>query len=281
EARTAAVGGLVRSVCGASGCGRRQDCESMVEIDLTGQRAIVTGASTGIGRATAKALAGAGADVAIHYGSSRNEAEETARAVESQGRRGFVVQEDFRDPTAAGKAVEAAVNALGAPIDILVNNAGSLVGRSAVEEMDAELWQEVIALNLSSVFFAIKAALPYLRSGARIVNVSSVAARHGGGPGAFAYAAAKGGVMTLTRGLAKELASRNIRVNAIAPGVIETPFHDKFSTPELLETFRKGIPLGRLGTSEECAGAVLYLVSPLASYVTGQSIDINGGQWFA
>jgi 3-oxoacyl-[acyl-carrier protein] reductase len=252
-----------------------------VKIDLTGQRAIVTGASTGIGRATAKALAGAGADVAIHYGSSRKEAEETARAVESQGRRAFLVQADFRDPTAAGKAVEAAVQALGAPIDILVNNAGSLVGRSAVEEMDAELWQEVIALNLSSVFFATKAALPHLGHGARIVNVSSIAARHGGGPGAFAYAAAKGGVMTLTRGLAKELASRNIRVNSIAPGVIETPFHDKFSTPELLETLRKGIPLGRLGTSEECAGAVLYLVSPLASYITGQSIDINGGQWFA
>jgi 3-oxoacyl-[acyl-carrier protein] reductase len=252
-----------------------------VEIDLTAQRAIVTGASTGIGRAIAIALARAGADVAIHYGSSRKEAEETARVVESHGRRAVLVQADFRDPTAAGKAVEAAVQALGAPIDILVNNAGSLVGRSAVEEMDAELWQEVIALNLSSVFFATKAALPHLGDGARIVNVSSVAARHGGGPGAVAYAAAKGGVMTLTRGLAKELASRNIRVNAIAPGVIETPFHDKFSTPEQLETFRKGIPLGRLGTSEECAGAVLYLVSPLASYVTGQSIDINGGQWFA
>ena len=252
-----------------------------MDIDLTAQRAIVTGASTGIGRAIAIALARAGADVAIHYGSSRKEADETARAVESLGRRAVLVQADFRDPTAAGTAVEAAVQALGAPIDILVNNAGSLVGRSAVEEMEAELWQEVIALNLSSVFFATKAALPYLGDGARIVNVSSVAARHGGGPGAFAYAAAKGGVMTLTRGLAKELASRNIRVNAIAPGVIETPFHDKFSTPEQLETFRKGIPLGRLGTSEECAGAVLYLVSPLASYVTGQSIDINGGQWFA
>jgi len=252
-----------------------------VEIDLTGQRAIVTGASTGIGRAIAIALAGAGADVAIHYGSSRKEAEETARAVESKGRRAVLVQGDFRDPAAAGKAVEAAVRELGEPIDILVNNAGSLVGRSAVEDMDAELWDEVIALNLSSVFFATKAALPHLSQGARIVNVSSIAARHGGGPGAFAYAAAKGGVMTLTRGLAKELAPRNIRVNAIAPGVIETPFHDKFSTPELLESFRKGIPLGRLGTAEECAGAVLYLVSPLASYVTGQSIDINGGQWFA
>jgi 3-oxoacyl-[acyl-carrier protein] reductase len=252
-----------------------------VEIDLTGQRAIVTGASTGIGRAIAIALAGAGADVAIHYGSRRKEAVETARGVESKGRRAVLVQGDFRDPAAAGKAVEAAVRELGEPIDILVNNAGSLVDRSAVEDMDAKLWDDVIALNLSSVFFATKAALPHLSQGARIVNVSSVAARHGGGPGAFAYAAAKGGVMTLTRGLAKELAPRNIRVNAIAPGVIETPFHDRFSTPEMLETFRKGIPLGRLGTPEECAGAVLYLVSPLASYVTGQTIDVNGGQWFA
>jgi 3-oxoacyl-[acyl-carrier protein] reductase len=251
-----------------------------VEIDLTGQRAIVTGASTGIGRATAIALAAAGADVAIHYGSSRKEAEETAKAVESQGRRAVLVQGDFRDPMAAGKAVEAAILALGAPVDILVNNAGSLIARTPIEEMDAELWHEVIALNLSAVFFATKAALRHLGHGARIVNVSSVAARHGGGPGAFAYAAAKGGVMTLTRGLAKELASRNIRVNAIAPGVIETPFHAR-TTPEMLESFRKSIPLGRLGTPDECAGAILYLVSPLASYVTGETIDVNGGQWFA
>jgi 3-oxoacyl-[acyl-carrier protein] reductase len=252
-----------------------------VEINLSGQRAIVTGASTGIGRATAIALAEAGADVAVHYGSSQKEAEETARAIESHRRRAVIVQGDFRDPEATRKSVEAAIVALGAPIDILINNAGSLIARSPLDQMDAELWQEVIALNLSSVFFATKAALPHLGPGARIVNVSSVAARHGGGPGAFAYATAKGGVMTLTRAWAKELAPRNIRVNAIAPGVIETPFHDRFSTPELLETFRKSIPLGRLGTADECAGAILYLVSPLASYVTGQSIDINGGQWFA
>jgi len=252
-----------------------------VEINLSGQRAIVTGASTGIGRATAIALAEAGADVAVHYGTSRNEAEETARAVESHRRRAVLVQGDFRDADGTQAAIDAAVQALGSPIDILINNAGSLVKRSPIEEMDVALWQEVIALNLSSVFFATKAALPHLGPGARIVNVSSVAARHGGGPGAFAYATAKGGVMTLTRAWAKELAPRNIRVNAIAPGVIETPFHDRFSTPELLETFRKSIPLGRLGTAEECAGAILYLVSPLASYVTGQSIDINGGQWFA
>jgi len=252
-----------------------------VEIDLSGQRAIVTGASTGIGRATAIALAEAGADVAVHYGSSRKEAEETARAVESHGRRAVLVQGNFRDGVGAGKAVEGAVMALGAPVDILVNNAGSLIARTPLEDMDAELWQEVIALNLSSVFFATKAALSHLGQGARIVNVSSISARNGGGPGAVAYATAKGGVMTLTRGLAKELAPRNIRVNAIAPGVIETPFHDRFSTPEMLETFRKSIPLGRLGTAQECADAILYLVSPMASYVTGQTIDINGGQWFA
>jgi len=252
-----------------------------VEIDLSGQRAIVTGASTGIGRATAIALAEAGADVAVHYGSSRKEAEETARAVESHGRRAVLVQGNFRDGVGAGKAVEGAVMALGAPVDILVNNAGSLIARTPLEDMDAELWQEVIALNLSSVFFATKAALSHLGQGARIVNVTSISARNGGGPGAVAYATAKGGVMTLTRGLAKELAPRNIRVNAIAPGVVETPFHDRFSTPEMLETFRKSIPLGRLGTAQECADAILYLVSPMASYVTGQTIDINGGQWFA
>jgi len=252
-----------------------------VQIDLTGQRAIVTGASTGIGRATAIALAEAGADVAVHYGTSRKEAEETARKIESHRRRAVLVQGDFRDGTATGGAIEAAVKALGAPVDILINNAGSMIARTPIAEMDGELWQEVIALNLSSVFFATKAALPHLGLGARIVNVSSIAARHGGGPGALAYAAAKGGVMTLTRGLAKELATRNIRVNAIAPGVIDTPFHERYSTPELLETFKKGIPLGRLGTPDECADAVLYLVSPLASYITGQTIDINGGQWFA
>ena len=249
-------------------------------IDLSGQRAIVTGASTGIGRATAIALAQAGADVAVHFGSNSKEAAETASAVKSYGRRAVLVQGDFRDAAATVKAVEAAVDGLGAPIDILINNAGSLIARTPIDEMDADKWQDVIALNFSSVFWATKAALPHLAHGARIVNVSSISARNGGGPGAFAYGAAKGGVMSLTRGLAKELAPRNIRVNAIAPGVIETPFHERFSTPAMLESFKKGIPLGRLGTAEECADAILYLVSPMASYVTGQTVDINGGQWF-
>lgn len=251
------------------------------KIDLEGQAAIVTGGSTGIGRATAIALASAGADVAVHYGSSRGEADKTAGEIESLGRRAVLVQGDFRDENAPGAVIEKAVTGLGRPVDILVNNAGSLIARKSIQEMDAAHWREVIALNLSSIFFATKASLPHLADGARIVNVSSIAARSGGGPGAFAYAASKGGVISLTRGLAKELAARQIRVNAIAPGTIDTPFHEHFSTPELLEKVRKSIPFGRLGTAADCAGAVLFLVSPLSAFLVGETIDINGGQWFA
>ena len=246
---------------------------------LAGRRAIVTGASTGIGRAVAIVLAEAGADVAVHYGSSQAEAEATAAGIEKRGRRAVLVSGDFRREEATTKAITAAIAGLGGSLDILVNNAGSLIARKPLAEMDGRLWREVIDLNLSSVFWATRAALSDLAEGGSIVNISSIAGRHGGGPGAAAYAAAKGGVMSLTRGLAKELAPR-IRVNAIAPGVIETPFHDRFSTPELLETFRKGIPLQRLGSADEVAGAVLFLVSPPAAYITGQTLDVNGGQWF-
>lgn len=250
-------------------------------IRLEGQTAIVTGASTGIGRAVATALAESGADVAVHYGRSREEAERTADHVRQRGRKAVLVQGDFRSPHASTVAVEEAARQLGERVDILVNNAGSLIARKPIEEMDAELWTEVIALNLSSVFFATRAALPRLPEGARIVNVSSIAAHNGGGPHAFAYAAAKGGVISLTRGLAKELAPRGIRVNGIAPGTIVTPFHERFTEPEALEAIRASLPLQRLGSVEDCANAVLYLVSPLSAFVTGETIEVNGGQWFA
>ncbi|GAC1477578.1 MAG: hypothetical protein NVS1B16_08650 [Pseudarthrobacter sp.] len=139
----------------------------------------------------------------------------------------------------------------------------------------------MIGLNLSSIFYATKAALPHLGMGARIVNVSSIAAHSGGGNHAFAYAAAKGGVLSLTRGLAKELAGRGTRVNGVAPGTISTPFHERFNTPAGLEQARLSIPLGRLGPADDCAGAVLFLVSPLATFLTGETIEVNGGQWFA
>jgi len=250
-------------------------------IALTGQRAIVTGGSTGIGRAVAVALAEAGTDVAVHYGHSRDEAEHTAALVRTQSRRAALVRGDFRDAGETASAINDAASQLQGPVDILVNNAGSLVERKPIEEMDADLWADVINLNLSSVFWATRAALPHLADGARVVNVSSIAAHTGGGLHAFAYAAAKGGVISLTRGLARELAPRGIRVNGIAPGTITTPFHERFSTPEGLEAVRRTVPLQRLGTPEDCAGAVLYLVSPLSAFLTGETIEVNGGQCFA
>ena len=249
-------------------------------IDLSGQRALVTGGSTGIGRATVQALAEAGCDVAIHYNASAQEAEAVAAEARDCGRNVVLVRGDFTRPQEAPGAVQAAAQGLGG-LDILVNNAGSLLQRVALGDMTDEQWEAVIALNLSSVFYACRAALPWLRPGARVVNVTSVAAHNGGGQHSFAYAAAKGGVISLTRGLAKELAGRGVRVNAISPGTILTPFHERFSTPERLEGIRQGLPLQRLGTSEECADAVLWLVSPMAAYVTGEVVEINGGQWFA
>lgn len=249
-------------------------------IDLSGQTALVTGGSTGIGRATVRALAEAGCDVAIHYRASAEEAEAAAREARDCGRKAVLVRGDFTRPQEVTAAVEAAARGLGG-LDILVNNAGSLIQRVPLAEMTDAQWEAVIALNLGSVFYACRAALPWLRQGARIVNVTSVAAHTGGGPHSFAYAAAKGGVISLTRGLAKELADRGVRVNAISPGTILTPFHERFSTPERLEGIRQGLPLQRLGTAEECADVVLWLCSPLASYLTGEVVEINGGQWFA
>lgn len=249
-------------------------------IDLGGQAALVTGGSTGIGRATVRALAEAGCDVAIHYNASEQEAEAAAQEARDCGRKVVLVRGDFTRGTEVTAAVQAAAQGLGG-LDILVNNAGSLLQRVALGEMSDAQWEGVMALNLGSVFYACRAALPWLRPGARVVNVTSVAAHNGGGPHSFAYAAAKGGVISLTRGLAKELAGRGVRVNAISPGTILTPFHERFSTPERLEGIRQGLPLQRLGTAEECADVVLWLVSPLAAYVTGEVVEINGGQWFA
>ena len=252
----------------------------MRTIDLSGQTALITGGSTGIGRAAARALSEAGCDIALHYNTSKAEAEAAAAEVRQTRRRATLVHGDFTRAGDVAAAVVAAAQALGG-LDILVNNAGSLLSRIPLGEMTDEHWNAVLALNLTSVFQACRAALPHLRAGARIVNVTSIAAHTGGGNHSSAYAAAKGGVISLTRGLANELAPRNIRVNAISPGTILTPFHERFSTPERLEGIRRGIPLQRLGEAADCADAVLYLVSPLAAYLTGEVIEINGGQHFA
>jgi 3-oxoacyl-[acyl-carrier protein] reductase len=173
--------------------------------------------------------------------------------------------------------------ALGGHIDILMNNAGHLVGRSPIAEMSDEHWFNTINVNLTSTFYCTRAVLPFMNTGwGRIVNMSSLAARNGGGPGAVAYAASKGAIIAFTRGLCKEVADQGITVNAVAPGLIlETPFHDTFNTETGIQGTVSSTPLKRGGTPDDVAGAVLYFVSELASFITGEIIEINGGLYFA
>jgi 3-oxoacyl-[acyl-carrier protein] reductase len=258
----------------------------MRSIDLSGQRAVVTGASSGIGRATAYALAQAGADVAVHYRNDLAGADVTAETIRAMGRKAVVVRGDFVDHKQVTEAINAAIDGLGGDADILINGAGSFYRITSIEETEPEMWDQMIAANLSSVFHAVRAALPRLRPGARIVSISSAGAHHGGSGRGLAYVTAKGGIITLTRGLAKALGPRGIRVNAISPGIIHTPAQDRLTPPggntlERLETVRQTIPLGRIGLAEDCADAVLFLVSPLSSFILGEVIEVNGGQHFA
>lgn len=249
--------------------------------DLKDKTALVTGASTGIGAAVAIAFAARGMRVAVHYNSSAEAATRVVDTIRAAGGTAFALQADVRD-TAAIRACVQETTAQFGRIDVLVNNAGSLVKRMPIAEFDDALFDEVMHINARSVLAFCRETVPQMRkqgSGA-IINVTSVAARTGGGPGAYLYAGAKGFVSTATHGLARELVGDRIRVNAVAPGVIQTPFQDRFSTPAMLETFRTGIPMGRLGTADECVGAFLYLASEqLSGYVTGQVLEVNGGQY--
>ncbi|WP_445263635.1 SDR family NAD(P)-dependent oxidoreductase [Ramlibacter sp. PS4R-6] len=248
---------------------------------LSGKSVLVTGASTGIGAAVARAFGAQGAKVAVHYNQSEGPAAAVVDEICGAGGEAIRVRADVRDSDAIRAAVKTTADAFGG-IDILVNNAGSLVKRVPIAELTDELFDDVLHINALSMLAFCREAVPLMRKrgGGNIVNVTSIAARHGGGPGAYLYAGAKGFVSTATRGLAKELVGDKIRVNAVAPGVIVTPFHDRFSTPQMLESFKATIPMGRLGTADECVGAFLYLASDaLSSYVTGQIIEVNGGQY--
>jgi 3-oxoacyl-[acyl-carrier protein] reductase len=248
-------------------------------LDLGGKVALITGASSGIGAATASLFAELGAKVAIGYHSNGEGATQVQRRISEAGGAAVSIRGDVRKSSDIQSMVKEATEQLG-PIDILVNNAGSLLRRMTAVELDEATWNEIFNLNLTSAALCSHAVAPSMierRSGA-IINVVSIAGRSGGGPGAGPYSAAKGGLITYTKSLAKELAPHGVRVNAISPGVIDTPFHEVFSTPEMMRNFVSMIPLGRVGTAIECAQVIAFLASDAASYVVGETIEVNGGQ---
>jgi 3-oxoacyl-[acyl-carrier protein] reductase len=248
-------------------------------LDLTGRVALVTGASSGIGAATAMTLADLGARVAIGYHRNVDGAEQTRDRIAASGGSAVALKADVRHAGEVRTLVDGAVRELG-PIDILVNNAGSLVARFGIREITEQHLNDVMALNLTSAVLATQAVAASMieRGRGAIVNVVSIAGHTGGGPGAGAYAAAKAALTSYSKAMAKELAPRGVRVNAVSPGVIDTPFHEVFSTPEMIENFVKTIPLGRVGTASECATVIAFLASDAASYVAGETIEVNGGQ---
>lgn len=248
--------------------------------DFTDKAVLVTGASTGIGAAVAAAFARNGARVAIHFNSNQAAAEAGRDAIVALGGRAILIQGDLSDPAQGATVAEAAAEALGG-LDILVNNAGSLTGRTPFLEWTDTTFDRVMNLNVRSVITASQAAVPHLEAhgGGAIVNIGSIAGSDGGGPGSGHYAAAKAYVHNLTRHMARDLAPRGIRVNAVAPGVIATPFHAA-TPPERMEAMRQAVPLGRVGEPDDCVGPILFLCSgAMSGYVTGQILHVNGGQY--
>ena len=245
---------------------------------LAGKTAIVTGGGRDIGLAAARRLASEGAAVAINYFSSGAGAEAAAEQIAGQGGRAFAMQGDLTDPAAVEALVARTAEELGG-VDVLVNNAGGLIARKTVAEMPLEHWRAVMDLNLTSTFLMVKACLAHMKAGA-IVNLASQAGRDGGGAGAVAYATSKGAVMTMTRGLAKELGPA-IRVNALCPGMIDTDFHNVHTPDAARRGLEATAPMRRQGTVEDTANLVLFLACEDSAFITGANVDINGGMLFS
>lgn len=241
---------------------------------------LVTGGGSGIGAAVAQSFGAAGARVAVHYSRNRDGAEAVASTIRQAGGQAITLAGDMLDRSVPDQLVAQTVQAFGG-LDILINNAGDMFGRRPLEQASDEDFDRVIGLNTHAAFAICRAAAPVMRSAGcgSMINTTSIAARTGGGEGAGLYGAAKAFVSTMTRVFAREMAPYGVRVNGVAPGVILTDFHARNSTPEQLEGARRSIPMGRLGTADECVGAYLFLADDvLSSYITGQIIEVNGGQ---
>jgi 3-oxoacyl-[acyl-carrier protein] reductase len=242
--------------------------------------ACITGASRGIGAAAALALARSGVPrFLIHYHSYREGAEQTLAAIRDLGADGALISADLTTSCGIHCLVKELQEQQG--IDILVNNAGALIQRAPLAQYPEKLFDQVMTLNAKSVLFLTQAVVPHMisNSGGVIVNVSSIAARNGGSIGAAVYAAAKAAVSSITKGLARELAPKGIRVNAISPGTVDNHFHEAFSSREMLESVVAATPAGRLGTDEEMADAIVFLCSQASRYIHGQTIELNGGMY--
>jgi len=246
--------------------------------ELSGRVALVTGGASGIGRASSLALAREGADVALTYLTSAEEARKVEAQIRKLSRKALILRADMTNEETADNVVARTEETLG-PLDILFANAGGILKRTPSVDASLELWNEVFAVNVTSTFLICRAALKRMiprRRGA-IITMSSLAAYSGGGPGATHYAAAKGAIVTYTRGLGREVGPHGIRVNGVAPGLIGTRFHDIFNTPEGRKAAVAATPLMREGTPQDVAEAVVYLASDRSSFITGETIQINGG----
>jgi NAD(P)-dependent dehydrogenase (short-subunit alcohol dehydrogenase family) len=262
--------------------------------DFTGKVVLVTGGSSGIGRSTAELFGECGAYVAINYQKNRAGAEEAVAKISANGRAvskisqapgvavttetAIAVQADVTSTSEIRRMVQEVEERQG-PIDILVNNAGSLIERLRTLDLTEERWDQVMDLNAKSAFYCAQAVIPKMleKGTGAIINVTSIAARNGGALGSIHYSSAKAAMLTMTKGLAKEFASQGIRVNAVSPGVIDTPYHETFTTPDAMKNFRNIIPMDRVGRPEEVASVIAFLASDAARYLCGETIEINGG----
>ena len=245
-------------------------------MNLSGKSVLVTGGASGIGQGIALAFAEQGANVAITHLTS--DPRGTVNKIRELGRTALAIEADLRDEKTVDGVIEKTVSALGG-LDCLVANTGGLLKRSRLVDVPLALWNDAMTVNLTTTFLCCRAALRYMepRKSGNLILVSSLAAHDGGGFGASHYAATKGAILTLTRALAKEVGPLGIRVNGVAPGLIATRFHDTFSTPEGRAGTVEKTPLRREGTPRDVAGAVVFLASEQAAFLTGETIEVNGG----